>query len=186
MNHSTVKMSDLAPLVLSVLKDKTALDLKEENDKLAAEVARLKSARDDLLSHTIRNNDSVDITISINREIYGQGFLPTERDHRDGTWEVDLNARKDYKLGIETTANVEIRLNGMVLGKAKEPKEVDAWQEGTSEMKLISYEIRPSEHKVMQWFLESLFLYAQEETWPDNTRQIHFISVSLDQPSRNA
>ena len=102
-------MSDLAPLVLSVLKDKTALDLKEENDKLAAEVARLKSARDDLLSHTIRNNDSVDITISINREIYGQGFLPTERDHRDGTWEVDLNARKDYKLGIETTANVEIR-----------------------------------------------------------------------------
>ena len=170
-------MSDLAPLVLSVIKDKT---MKEEIDQLAAEVAKLKTARDDLLDHAIRHDDSVEITISINRKIYAQGSLPTLPDYHGGTREVQFNVTKKFKGGIEMARNIEIRLNGMVLAKGKDAKELDGWREGTIEMKLICYQIDPPEHNVKPWRWESLLLYAQEETLSNNQRQMYFTSVSLE------
>ena len=173
-------MSDLAPLVLSVIKDKTILDLKEENRQLVAEVAQLKKARDDLLDHSIRHDDSVDITISVNREIYAQGFLPNMPDYHDGTREVQFNDTKVLNVGAERTENIEIRLNGMLLATAKDPQQLEQWRQGNTEMRRIRYQFDPSDHNVKSWRSAALLLYAREVFWPNNEQQMTFQSASLE------
>ena len=48
-------MSDLAPLVLSDLRDKTVVDLKAENDKLSEEATKLQAERDEFLRYAIKH-----------------------------------------------------------------------------------------------------------------------------------
>ena len=178
--HFTIKMSDLAPLVLSVIRDRTILEMKEEIDQLAAEVTKLEKARVDLLDHSIRHDDSVDITISINREIHAQGFLPTMPDYHDGIREVQFNVTKYLKVRVERTENIEIRLNGMMLATAKDPQELEQWRQGNTEMRRIRYQFDPSDHNVKAWRSAALLLYAREICWPNNERQMTFESASLE------
>ena len=173
-------MSDLAPLVLSVIKDKTILDLKEENRQLVAEVTKLGKARDDLLDHAIRHDDSVDITISINGEIYAQSFLPTMPDYHGGTREVRFIDKKVFTVGAERIKNIEIRLNGMMLASAKDPQQLEQWRQGNTEMRRIRYQFDPSDHNVKSWRSAALLLYAREIVWPNNEQQMTFQSASLE------
>ena len=173
-------MSDLAPLVLSVIKDKTILDLQEEIAQLTTEVTKLGKARDDLLDHAIRHDDSVDITISINREIYAKGFLPTMPDYHGGTREVRFIDKKFFTVGAERTENIEIRLNAMMLATAKDPQQLEQWRQGNTEMRRIRYQFDPSDHNVKSWRSAAFLLYAKEIFWPNNEQQMIFESASLE------
>ena len=92
-------MSDLAPLVLSVLRDKTVVDLKAENDKLSQEVAKLQAERDDFLRYAIKHG-RIEITDNKSKKVLARGFLPTMRAYADGFCTVGLMISDELVGGI--------------------------------------------------------------------------------------
>ena len=98
-------MSDIAPLVLSVIRDKTVVDLTAENDRLSEEVAKLRAERDDL--YAIKHG-RIEITDTKTKRVLAWGLLPTMRTYSDGFCSVGLLIADELVGGIEAAFEIDI------------------------------------------------------------------------------
>jgi len=173
-------MSDLAPLVLSVLRDKTVLDLKVENDKLSEELAKLQAERDDFLSYAIKHG-RIEIFNTKTKNILAHGFLPTMRTYADGFCTVGLIISEELEGGIDAASGIDIRLNGMVIVTTDEAPQLCQWQlHGQTEIyKQHRYAFSPEQHKVKPWHSHEVSLYAVEKDGPNNERRVLFNAIAL-------
>mmetsp|Transcript_27623 Transcript_27623/g.64773 ORF Transcript_27623/g.64773 Transcript_27623/m.64773 type:complete len:189 (+) Transcript_27623:1078-1644(+) len=173
-------MSDLAPLVLSVLRDKTVVDLKAENDNLSGEVAKLQAERDDFLRYAIKHG-RIEITDTKSKKVLARGLPPTMRKYADGFCTVGLMISDELVGGIEAASEIDIRLNGMVIGTTKELPQLCQWQHhGQTEIyKQHRYAFTPEEHKVKPWHSHELSLYAVEKDGPNNDKRVMFNAIAL-------
>lgn len=173
-------MSDLAPLVLSVLRDKTVVDLKAENDKLSQEVAKLQADRDDFLRYATKHG-RIEITDTKSKKLLARGFLPTMRTYADGFCTVGLMISDELVGGIEAASEIDIRLNGMVIVSTQELPQLCQWQHyGQIEIyKQHRYAFTPERHKVKPWHSHELSLYAVEKDGPKGDKRVLFNAIAL-------
>jgi hypothetical protein len=92
-------MSDLAPFVVAVLKDKVTADLLQENEELQCK---------------LRNSRKVSITGPGGTPVYAEGqFEEGRHAENPNLWEVDLHDVAGITCPLPNLINIEVRLGGV-------------------------------------------------------------------------
>eukprot|EP00978_Attheya_sp_CCMP212_P017179 scaffold45596_cov58-Attheya_sp.AAC.2 len=145
-------MSDLVQFVTSVLKEKVAVDLQDENEQLRKEVDELREERRRALTMAGGPSNRIEITGKGGTPVYASGnvygaildpafcgrlleFLPRE---------------EDIVCPISQMANAEIRLNGMRIGTVGTCEDSDDLTDEDGDYVSLYYQYFPSSHGVRE------------------------------------
>lgn len=118
-------MSELAKFVAAVLKEKVAVDLEEENERLQGKVEALESERAEALEYASRNG-RVEITGKGGSPVYAHGEMKNvSSEHMEGDNDVYLISPDPTLCPIGKLLESELRLNGMRIGSLNKSDSFD-------------------------------------------------------------
>ena len=170
-------MSDLAKFVAAALKERVAVDLEEENEKLDKKVETLETERAKSLEYASRNG-KIEITGKGGSPVYARGEMVRAEFF-------DMTPIREHKLTlicddptlcpIKSVMEAEIRLNGMLITPLSEGIPFDATSRVGDEHFKSCFMVDVDKHGVGGLWKESgLFLSVTFGPVPDPSQEYVF------------